>query len=72
VDPKALKLGVSKLKNLANNALFVECNNTTDRDILDKELGNIRAVTMERPKRKLPFKITQERSLCGVCLFSVV
>jgi hypothetical protein len=30
VDPKALKLGVSKLKNLANNAVFVECNNITD------------------------------------------
>jgi hypothetical protein len=54
VDPKALKLGVSKLKNLANNAVFVECNNTADRDILEKELGKIRSVTVERPKRKLP------------------
>ena len=25
VDPKALKLGVSKLKNLVNNAVLVEC-----------------------------------------------
>ena len=54
MDPKALKLGVSKLKNLANNAVFVECNNITDRDILQTELGKLRAVTMERPKRKLP------------------
>jgi len=54
VDPKALKLGVSKLKNLANNAVLVECNNITDRDILEKELGKLQAVTMERPKRKLP------------------
>ena len=54
VDPKALKLGVSKLKNLANNTVFIECNNTTDRDILEKELGKIKAVTVERPKRKLP------------------
>jgi hypothetical protein len=46
VDPKALKLGVSKLKNLANNAVFVECNNTTDRDILEKVLGKLRAVTV--------------------------
>jgi hypothetical protein len=54
VDPKALKLGVSKLKNLANNAVFVECNNTTDRDILEKELAKLKTVTVERPKKKLP------------------
>ena len=34
--------------------MFVECKNTTDRDILEKELGKLRAVTVERPKRKLP------------------
>jgi hypothetical protein len=54
VDPKALKLGVSKLKNLANNAVFVECKNKADRDILEKELSKLRAVTVERSKRKLP------------------
>lgn len=25
VDPKALQLGVNKIKNLSNDALFVEC-----------------------------------------------
>jgi hypothetical protein len=54
VDPKALKLGVSKLKNLANNAVLVECKSKTDRDILEKELSKLRMVTVERPKRKLP------------------
>jgi hypothetical protein len=54
VDPEALKLGVSKFRNLANNAVFVECNNTADRDTLETELGKLRAVTVERPKRKLP------------------
>jgi len=54
VDPKALKLGVTKLKNLANNALFVKCKSKTDRDILEMELGKLNAVTVERPKRKLP------------------
>ena len=44
---------MSKLKNLANNAVLVECNSITDRDILEKELGKLRAVTVERPKRKL-------------------
>ena len=34
--------------------MFFECNNITDRDILEKELGKLQAVTMERPKRKLP------------------
>jgi len=54
VDPKALKLGVSKFKNLANNALLVECKSKTDHDILEVELGKLSAVTLERPKRKLP------------------
>jgi hypothetical protein len=38
VDPKASKLGVSKIKNLANNALLVECKSKADRDTLEKEL----------------------------------
>ena len=46
-------MGVSRLKNLANNSVFMECNNTTDRDILEKELGKLRTVTVERPKKKL-------------------
>jgi hypothetical protein len=54
VDPKTLKLGVNKLKNLANNALLVQCKNKTDSDILEKELRKLRTVTVERPKRKLP------------------
>jgi len=54
VDPEALKLGVSKPKNLANNALLVQCKNKTDSDILEKELSKLRTVTVERPKRKLP------------------
>jgi hypothetical protein len=54
VDPKALKLVVSKLRNLAKNAVFVESNSITDRDILEKELGKQRAVTVERRKRNLP------------------
>ena len=31
-DPKALQLGVSKIKNLSNKALFAECKTETDRD----------------------------------------
>jgi len=54
VDPKELKLGVSKLQNLANNALFVECTSKTDRDILEMELGKLSAVTVGRTNRKLP------------------
>jgi len=45
---------VSKLKNLANNAVLVEWKSKTDREILEKELSKLRAVTVERPKRKLP------------------
>jgi hypothetical protein len=51
VDPKALQLGVNKLKNLANEAVFVECKTKTDCDTLEKELST---VTVGRPKRKLP------------------
>jgi hypothetical protein len=54
VDPKALQLGVSKLKNLANNALLVECKSKTDHDILEKKLGKLSTVTVGRPKRELP------------------
>ena len=54
MDPKTLKLGVNKLKNLANNALLVQCKNKTDSDILEKELSKLRTVTVERQKRKLP------------------
>jgi hypothetical protein len=54
VDPKALKLGVSKIKNLANEAVFVECRTETDRDILEKELNKISAISVGRPKKKFP------------------
>jgi len=36
VYPKALKLGVSKIKNLANEAVLVECRTETERDIPEK------------------------------------
>jgi hypothetical protein len=36
------------------NAVFIECNNKTDLDTLEKELGKLRAVNVESPKRKLP------------------
>jgi len=54
VDPKALKLGVNKLKSLANNAVWVECKSKTDSEILEKELSKLRTITVEHPKRKLP------------------
>ena len=54
VDPKALKLWVSKLKNLANNRVLVECKSKTGQDILEKELSKLCTVTIELPKRKLP------------------
>ena len=54
VDPKALKLGVCKLKNLANEAVFVECRTETDRDTLENELIKMSAITVGRPKKKLP------------------
>jgi hypothetical protein len=37
VDPKTLRIGVSKIKNLANEAEFVECRTEKDRDILEKK-----------------------------------
>ena len=54
MDPKALKLGVSELKNLANNTLLVECKSKTDRDIREMELGKLSAVTVEHPQKKAP------------------
>jgi len=54
VDPKALKLGVNKLKSLANNAVLVECKSKADREILENELNKICTITVEHPKRKLP------------------
>jgi len=54
VDPKTLQLGVCKIKNLANEAVFVKCRTETDRDILEKELTKMSAITVGRPKKKLP------------------
>ena len=54
VDLKALNLGVGKIKNLTNDAVFVECRTETDRDILEKELNKISAISVGRPKKKLP------------------
>jgi len=48
-DPKALQLGVRKLKDLANNSLLVECKSKTDRYILEKELGKYSTVPLVRP-----------------------
>ena len=45
---------MSKFKNLANNAVLVECKSKSDREILEKELSKLCTVTVERPKRKLP------------------
>jgi hypothetical protein len=54
VDPKALQLGVNKIKNLANDALFVECKTEKDRDTLEKELSILSTLSVGRPKKKLP------------------
>ena len=54
VDPKALKLGVNRVKQLANNAVLVECKSKDDSEILEKELTKLSTVTVERPKRKPP------------------
>ena len=54
VDPKALQLGVSKIKNLTNDALFVECKTEMDRNTLEKELSKLSTVNVECPKKKLP------------------
>jgi hypothetical protein len=45
---------VSKFKNLANNAVLVECKSKTDCDIPEKNLSKLCTVTVDRPKRKLP------------------
>ena len=45
VDPKALKLEVSKLENLANNAVLVECKSKSDLEFLEKELSKLCTVT---------------------------
>jgi hypothetical protein len=45
---------VSKLKNLANNGVLVECKSKTNRDILEKAPSKLRTFTIEIPKRKLP------------------
>jgi len=44
---------LGKFKNLANNALLVQCKSKIDSDILEKELSKLRTVTVERPKRNL-------------------
>jgi len=49
VDPKTLQLGVCKIKNLANEVVFVECRTETDRDILEKELTKMSAKRSSRP-----------------------
>jgi hypothetical protein len=54
VDPKALQLGVCKIRNLTNEAVFVECRTETDRDTLEKELTKLSTITVGRPKKKLP------------------
>ena len=54
IDPKTLQVGVNKMKELANNALLVECESKTDRDVLQNELSKINLVTTEQPKMKLP------------------
>ena len=54
VDPKALQLRVSKIKNLSNGALFVEFKSETYRDILEKELSKLSTLNVGRPKKKLP------------------
>jgi len=35
LEPKALKLGVSKNKNIANEAIFLEWKTETERHILE-------------------------------------
>ena len=54
VDPRALKIGINKMKNISNNALLVECSNSGDRDELQKELNKLDNITVELPKKKLP------------------
>ncbi|PSN46566.1 hypothetical protein C0J52_19706 [Blattella germanica] len=54
IDPKSLQVGVSKMRDLNNKALLVECENTSDRDILENELSKVDIISLERPKMKLP------------------
>ncbi|PSN35596.1 hypothetical protein C0J52_20450, partial [Blattella germanica] len=54
VDPRALQVGISKMKNLANNAILVECQNKNDCEILEKEIKKITVIQTEKPKKKLP------------------
>ena len=54
VDPKALQLGVSKIKKLSNDGLFVECKTESDGDTLEKELSKLSTITVARPRKKLP------------------
>ncbi|PSN32677.1 hypothetical protein C0J52_21741 [Blattella germanica] len=54
MDPKALKVGVNKMKSLANNSLLVECKYKTDCDTLEEELNKIKTLTTEHPKKYLP------------------
>jgi hypothetical protein len=59
VDPKALKLGVSKIKNLANEAVFIECRTEMDRDILEKELIKISAFNGGSTQEEAPYPTPQ-------------
>ena len=54
IDPKSLQVGVSKIKELSNKTLLVECENTNDRDLLENELQKLDIISLERPKMKLP------------------
>jgi hypothetical protein len=54
VDPKALQLGVSKVKNLSKDALFVECTTELDRDTLEKELSKLSTINIGIPRKKIP------------------
>jgi hypothetical protein len=54
VYPKALQLGVRKIKNLSNDALFVECRDEFDRDTLEKELSKLSTINVGIPRKKLP------------------
>jgi hypothetical protein len=61
VDPKALQLGVNKIKNLANDALFVECKTEKDRDTLEKELSKLNT-KRRAPQKEAPYPITFVRA----------
>jgi len=54
VYPKALQLGVRKIKNLSNDVLFVECRAEFDRDTLEKELSKLSTINVGIPRKKLP------------------